>query len=107
LGSIEELPIALGFCVRNDGDFRVSVLDGINSGRDTDSIGSMVGSVLGAMHGEGGVTADELNAINTINRFDLNASADAFSKTALAILATDEEEANRRLAQRTALLGSS
>src|SRR5690606_24250545 len=50
--SIEELPLALGFAIVNDGDFRKTIEEGINSGRDTDSIGVMAGAVLGAMHGE-------------------------------------------------------
>ena len=52
LNSIEELPLALGFALVNDGAFRASVEDGINSGRDTDSIGVMAGAILGALHGE-------------------------------------------------------
>ena len=37
LGAIEELPLALGFALANEGAFRKSIEDGINSGRDTDS----------------------------------------------------------------------
>src|SRR5690606_22784753 len=35
LKAIEELPLALGFCLINGGDFRAAIADGINSGRDT------------------------------------------------------------------------
>lgn len=47
LFSIEELPLALAFIVYNDGEYYKSILDGVNSGRDTDSIGVMVGVILG------------------------------------------------------------
>ena len=36
--AIEELPLALGFAVVAGGDFRRAIEDGVNSGRDTDSI---------------------------------------------------------------------
>ena len=43
--------MALAFIVLNDGDYYRSILDGVNSGRDTDSIGVMAGVILGAMYG--------------------------------------------------------
>lgn len=89
LKAIEELPLALGFCLLNDGDFRSAIADGINSGRDTDSIGVMAGAILGALHGEEVVDAADLAQLNTANRLDLLASADAFANTASRIIAAD------------------
>ncbi|OCP35422.1 ADP-ribosylglycohydrolase family protein [Ensifer sp. LC163] len=103
LGSIEELPLALGFCLFNDGDFRRSIEDGINSGRDTDSIGVMAGAILGAMHGEGVIDAADCALLDQVNRLDLTVSADRFTETATAILAADQATADRRASFRAAL----
>lgn len=87
--SIEELPLALGFCVVSDGDFRRAIEDGINSGRDTDSIGVMAGAILGALHGENVIAAADRAQLDGANRLDLTGSADAFAATATAILNAD------------------
>jgi ADP-ribosylglycohydrolase len=89
LGSIEELPLALGFALVNGGDFRRSIEDGINSGRDTDSIGVMAGAILGAMHGEAVIVEADRQTLDSANRFDLNSSADAFTTTVANILLAD------------------
>lgn len=86
LHAIEELPLALGFAVVNDGAFRTSIEDGINSGRDTDSIGVMAGAILGALHGEAVIDAADLALLNKANRLDLMAAADRFADTAHNIL---------------------
>ncbi|WEJ60097.1 ADP-ribosylglycohydrolase family protein [Devosia sp. FJ2-5-3] len=101
--SIEELPLALGFCLFNDGDFRLSIEDGINSGRDTDSIGVMAGAILGAMHGEGVIDAEDHAQINRANRLDLTASADAFAGVVTEILAADRAAAEARWVARAEL----
>jgi ADP-ribosylglycohydrolase len=79
LHAIEELPLALGFAVYNNGAFRRTIEDGINSGRDTDSIGVMAGAILGAMHGEAVIDAADLAMLNKANRLDLMAEADRFA----------------------------
>ncbi len=91
LGAIEELPLALGFILLNDGDFRRSIEDGINSGRDTDSIGVMAGAILGALHGESVIDAGDRATLDSANRFDLTAAADRFAGTAASILLADRE----------------
>lgn len=103
LGAIEELPLALGFCLFNAGDFRKSIEDGANSGRDTDSIGVMAGAILGAMHGESVIAEADRKLLDTANRLDLHASADAFTTTVKAILASDQAAADARAARRAAL----
>ncbi len=106
LAAVEELPLALGFCLFNDGDFRRSVEDGINSGRDTDSIGVMAGAILGALHGEAIIDPADARQLDEANAMDLTASADAFTDTALAILATDRTAAQKRETARATLIGS-
>lgn len=87
--SIEELPLALGFALVNHGDFNRAIEDGINSGRDTDSIGVMAGAVLGAMHGNTVIDAGIRDKLNQTNRIDLAESADRFTQTVCAIHETD------------------
>lgn len=89
LKAIEELPLALGFCLVNDGEFRAAVADGINSGRDTDSIGVMAGAILGALHGETVIEAADLAQLNHANRLDLMTSADGFADHAAKLIARD------------------
>lgn len=98
LRSIEELPIALGFALINDGAFRKSIEDGINSGRDTDSIGVMAGAILGAMHGESVIGGADRATLDNANRMDLVASADCFVDVAASIMRADREK--REAAQR-------
>ncbi len=105
LRSIEELPLALGFAVLNDGDFRRAIEDGINSGRDTDSIGVMAGAILGALHGEAVVSDADRQLLDTANRFDLTAAADRFAEVATAIMRHDEEQLEARSRNRQALTG--
>jgi ADP-ribosylglycohydrolase len=103
LMAIEELPLALGFCLINDGEFRPAIVDGINSGRDTDSIGVMAGAILGALHGEAVIDGEDARQIDRANRLDLAAAADQFSRTVSAMLAADRDAAQRRDAARAAL----
>ena len=83
--SIEELPLALGFALINDGDFNRTIEDGINSGRDTDSIGVMAGAVLGAMHGATVIDASICDKLDQTNRMSLLNAADRFTQTVCAI----------------------
>lgn len=85
LMSIEELPLALGFMLLNKGEFYKSVQDGVNSGRDTDSIGVMVGAILGALHGSKVIDANVCARLEEVNKFDLMAEADTFTEVVKGI----------------------
>lgn len=87
--SIEELPMALAFIVLNDGEYYRSILDGVNSGRDTDSIGVMIGVILGAMYGASVIEEEDIRQLNEVNRLDLFKIADAFSEVAEEIIRED------------------
>lgn len=106
-GSIEELPIALGYCVYNDGAFEKSVLDGVNSGRDTDSIGSMAGAVLGAMYGTADIPSGTMARIEGANKFELASVADSFSRTLREIFEADAQEIALRKQNRRDMLRNS
>ncbi|MCM3090687.1 MULTISPECIES: ADP-ribosylglycohydrolase family protein [unclassified Cytobacillus] len=89
LFSIEELPMALAFMVLNDGDYYGTILDGINSGRDTDSIGVMAGVILGAMYGERVIRSEDVELLQETNKMNLLETADQFSETAKLIIEQD------------------
>jgi len=107
LHSIEELPLALGFALINEGAFRRTVEDGINSGRDTDSIGVMAGAILGALHGEAVIEAESRELLDSANHMTLLETADRFAAVAAQILADDARAAAERQARRDGLLSFS
>ncbi len=104
--AIEELPLALGFAIVNGGAFRRTIEDGINSGRDTDSIGVMAGAILGAMHGERVIEPADLALLNTANRLDLMAEADRFAGIVRIIIDGATRRATAIAADRATLLSS-
>jgi ADP-ribosylglycohydrolase len=102
--SIEELPLALGFSIVAQGDFRKSILDGINSGRDTDSIGVMAGAILGAMHGDTVIEPRDAMLLDTANRLEIASETDRFIATAQKIMTNDAAEAETIRRHRASLL---
>ncbi|WP_407270044.1 ADP-ribosylglycohydrolase family protein [Radiobacillus sp. PE A8.2] len=92
LGSIEELPLALGFIVYNDGAYYPSLYDGINSGRDTDSIGVMIGVVLGAMYGVSIINSEDIALLQSANQLDFDTITENFRETALSIIHKDMDK---------------
>ena len=87
--TIEELPIALGYSVLHDGDFNEAIVDGINSGRDTDSIGVMVGVILGAMYGMSALNPKDIETLESANKIKFEPIADKFAETASQIINSD------------------
>jgi ADP-ribosylglycohydrolase len=77
--SIEELPLALGYLVVSQGDYRAAVLGAINYGRDSDSIASMAGSIIGAMVGKNGLPEKWVSEIGPRNKTDFDAVAQAMT----------------------------
>jgi ADP-ribosylglycohydrolase len=106
LHAIEELPLALGFAVVNDGDFYRTIVDGINSGRDTDSIGVMAGAILGAMHGESIIDRAMASQLDRVNKLDLFRSADAFGETVTVIQMADRKRETARTQARAGLFAA-
>jgi len=96
LGSIEELPLALAFISLNNGDLYASIVDGINSGRDTDSIGVMIGAILGAMHGASAIKEVDITQMNKVNRFNLFEASDTFANVSQQIIQKDLEKLQYR-----------
>lgn len=96
LFSIEELPLALAYMVLHDGDILEAVKDGVSSGRDTDSIGVMIGAILGAMQGVRAIPADEIAVLEEVNKQDMAVSCDRFTEAAAAIIQEDLELNSKR-----------
>ncbi|MCM3387499.1 ADP-ribosylglycohydrolase family protein [Ureibacillus chungkukjangi] len=89
LFSIEELPLALAFIVYNDGEYYKSILDGVNSGRDTDSIGVMVGVILGAMYGTKFIEEEDIDLLSRTNQINFDNEATSFGEVAKQIIKKD------------------
>jgi len=68
--SIEELPLALAYLVLSKGDYRSAVLGAINYGRDSDSIASMVGAIIGARVGRNALPKGWVEQIGVRNQID-------------------------------------
>lgn len=96
LFSIEELPLALAFIVLNDGEYYTSIYDGINSGRDTDSIGVMIGVILGAKYGSNAIREEDIQQLQATNKMDLIGLSDSFAEAAKEIIKEDLELNERR-----------
>jgi ADP-ribosylglycohydrolase len=95
--SIEELPIALGYIALHKGNFLNALTGGVNSGRDTDSIGCMIGTILGAWHGINGINQKFVGQLIDANQYDLLQLSEEFTKTILEIHRKDREKQEKLL----------
>jgi len=91
--SIEELPMALGFIAYYREDFHKALAAGVNSGRDTDSIGCMIGTILGAWRGIQAIDARMAEQLVQANRYPLAEIADQMTQTILRIQQVDQRKA--------------
>jgi ADP-ribosylglycohydrolase len=89
--SIEELPLALAYIILHEGDFLEAIKDGVSSGRDTDSIGVMIGAILGAMHGVGALPIAEIAILEETNKQDIEDHCSRFIEAATCIINNDME----------------
>ncbi|MCR8655796.1 ADP-ribosylglycohydrolase family protein [Paenibacillus endoradicis] len=96
LFSIEELPLAMGFMMLHEGNLTEAVKDGVSSGRDTDSIGVMIGAILGAMHGVSAIPLDERIALENVSKQNIDQNCDRFIEVAEAIIIEDFNQSNAR-----------
>ena len=96
--AIEELPVALGFCLATGGDLTRAVLGAVNYGRDADSIATMAGAVCAGLGGPTVVPADWVRDVEEASRLDLRPVAKALATAASEIIAADlaEADAHRR-----------
>ena len=99
LFSIEELPLALGYIVLHDGNFLEAMKDGVSSGRDTDSIGVMIGAILGAMQGVKAIPDAEIGILEAANQQEIDKHCNLFIEAAASIITEDVEFNIRRQQQ--------
>lgn len=93
LFSIEELPIALGYLALYE-NFSDSIVGGINSGRDTDSIGVMIGVICGALFGKSIISEEDQALLESANKLELEKNATEFASVAKQIISKDIEAIN-------------
>ncbi|MFF3321794.1 ADP-ribosylglycohydrolase family protein [Streptomyces sp. NPDC002889] len=91
LHSIEELPIALGMLLVNNGDYPGTVLSSVNYGRDCDSIATMAGAIAGALHGAAAVPEGWAKQVAEASRVDLHEPAAQLSAVTREIFTRDME----------------
>lgn len=105
--AIEELPVALGFCLATGGDFRRAVLGAVNYGRDSDSIATMAGAICAGIGGPAVVPTDWTNDIEKASRIDLSVVARTLAETAGEIIDGDLTRAATRRQLLTGVLPTS
>lgn len=105
LKSIEELPIALGYIVLNDGKLEKALIEGVNSGRDTDSIGVMIGAICGGLNGVEGIQEKHIEKLKQANQYDFVKVSDKFYETVCKIHEIDEKNIKVLIKKRSQLRG--
>lgn len=89
LFSIEELPIALGYLKLYNGDFKKSIIEAVNSGRDTDSIGVMVGAICGSLYGDQIISSKVKRELEETNHIPFSCLITEFTSIARQIMHMD------------------
>jgi ADP-ribosylglycohydrolase len=102
---IEELPLALALLSIADGDYEQAVLGAANYGRDCDSIASMAGAILGALHGDTAIKPAWMARVDEANRVDLGALAANLAQAVARIQRRDHAEATQRAVEFATLVG--
>ena len=103
--AIEELPVALGFCLAAGGDFTRAVLGAVNYGRDADSIATMAGAVCAGLGGPDAVPEGWVRDVEEASRIEIRPVAEALAGAASEIIAADLDEAEQHRRRVAALCG--
>ena len=72
----EAVPAVFGIMVAAKGDLMEAIIAAVNIGSDTDTIASMTGAVLGALHGAEPIPQKYCDLIESVNGFDIVSMAD-------------------------------
>ncbi len=89
LYSIEELPIAIAYLALYEDQPIQAVIDGVNSGRDADSVGVMAGCLAGALYGFEIFDKSEIEIIEKNNKVDIDKFSEDFIEVACEIIKRD------------------
>ncbi len=71
LHASEAVPAVFGILACCGNDPEEAILAGVNIGNDTDTVATMVGSIVGALHGIEELPGNYLPVLNEANKFDL------------------------------------
>jgi len=71
LHASEAVPAVLGILACCGNDPEEAILAGVNIGNDTDTVATMVGSIVGALHGIEALPSNYLPVLNEANNFEL------------------------------------
>lgn len=88
--AVHGVPFAIATALRHPDDFRTAVLEGVNAGHDTYTIGSMIGAMLGCRVGAGGIPGEWRDGLRGAD--GIIAGADAL---AMACYGLDPDDAKR------------
>lgn len=105
LHSIEELPMALAMLTMAGGDYRETVLGGVNYGRDADSIATMGGALAGALGGPSVIPAEWLADVERASRVDLRTPGEDLAAVAVEVFERDAAAHRSRAAAMRDLAG--
>ncbi len=104
--SIEEVPLALGFLVFAQGDYKTAVLGAVNYGRDSDSIAGMVGAIIGTLKGKSGLPEKWVHEIRERNGIDFEATASRLCALFERAYRVEHTRAQQRNQELLALMGN-
>lgn len=76
----EAVPAVLGICVAAAGDPMEGIYAAVNIGSDTDTIASMTGAILGALHGSKRFPDKYVQMVEEANGFDIQGLASGIAK---------------------------
>lgn len=93
LYSIEELPIGIAYLALYEDNPIQAVIDGVNSGRDADSVGVMAGCIAGALYGSEIFDKNEIDTIDKKCKLNIDKCIDDFIKTSSEIIVNDLKKA--------------
>jgi len=92
--SIEELPVALAYINIYKNEPYKALIEGINYGRDSDSIGATIGAIIGAQHGINIFPQNMLKELQEINAYNFIEIAKQFYQIVIKIQKKDFELLN-------------
>ena len=80
LSANEAVPCVVGILAATDADALSAIKMGVNIGNDTDTIATMVGAIVGAMHGASVFPEEMCKTVVSVNKMDIPAAAKAFTE---------------------------
>ena len=80
LNANEAVPCVFGILTATNAEAMSAIKMGVNIGNDTDTIATMAGAIVGAMHGASVFPEEMCRTIVSVNKMDIPAAAKAFTE---------------------------